>query len=154
MQKYYYKQEEIDFLIESLSKKLRIEEFDEIIGIERGGVYVAKKLSQLLGINYKTIKVSFYTDTVKNEIPQVNLNDVVFTKEKKYLFVDDLIDSGSTFRFIQNSLMKKDFTYKSAVIFHNKENKSGFVPDYYSSIKPDFWIVFPWEEELVKIISI
>jgi xanthine phosphoribosyltransferase len=113
---------------------------DVIVGIERGGIPLALFLSSYLNLPLKKIKVSFYDGETKLETPTVKLDNFDITKYKKPLFVDDLVDSGSTMNFL-----RKEY---GNILFATLLSGDKIKPDIYFEKKTgNQWIVFPWDLE-------
>ena len=144
--KIYYNQNHIDSMINQLAKDIGSKhKIDFIIGIETGGLYISKPLAQILNIPHTSIKISFYGDSkTPNSKPVVNDHGLKWNKNDHYLFVDDLIDSGSTFNYIPKLIKSKN--YSTAVLFHKKDNKFKIEPTYWVTEKPDIWIEFYWDK--------
>lgn len=148
MDKVEIPQSTIDRHIQTLANKIKKskKEYHYIVGIARGGLHVSKPLSKLLNIPHKTIKVSFYGKALMKGCPQIiNIRSLVGLprQDKNYLIVDDLVDGGNTFNWLQTNLGPY-LDFDSAVIYYNKENSLGFKPTFYAKEKPKKWIIFPW----------
>ena len=145
----FISQKTINTHIKTLAKKIKQSsiEYLYIVGIARGGLNISKPLSKLLKIPHKTIRVSFYTNGIEHQYPAiVNVKSLdLIDKSKKILIVDDLIDGGHTFNWL-NSNVKSYVEYDIGVIYNNERNRFGIKPTYFAEIKPDKWIVFPWEK--------
>jgi hypothetical protein len=87
-----------------------------IYGQPRGGLILAVRLSHLL--KKPLIDKSYFAD-------------------EDTLWVDDIVDSGSTAHIAMNRWI-------TASLYCNLEGS--YIPDFYSIVKPkDSWIEFPWE---------
>ena len=144
--KYYYAQQSIDNMIDDLANQIKASclNIDYIVGIENGGLHVSIPLSKILNIKHESIKVSFYGDKVSpNKEPVVDYHQFKFQENKKYLLVDDLVDSGATFDYIKKTNQNMDLL--TAVLFYNfKAN----LPNFWVDKKDDnVWIMFPWDKE-------
>lgn len=148
---------ESEFLpnLSMLIDKIRDSQFnpDSMIVITRGGLVVAGYLSQALNIKLiDTFCVESYDcDDNKKEISVLKECNYDLFKSKRVLVVDDLQDSGETIFYIQSRLLSLDIKFKTAILYHKdvKDNLADFC--VWSKIKPDWWIVFPWEERLDMI---
>lgn len=150
IQKIYISKASIDSFISVLYTQINNEKekFDAVVGIERGGLHISQPLSDILGIPHKKIKISFYkeSETTMRSEPIINMYDLDISKPAKYLFVDDLIDSGKTIETLKSLLSGTPIQHRIACIYMNYKNKPTTVfPDYYVSEKPKGWLVFPWE---------
>ena len=71
-----------------------------------------------------------------------------FAWQKKILILDDINDTGATFKYILDNFGKRDDRIKFAALINNKP--SPIKMDYHGyEINKDevpSWIVFPWEE--------
>lgn len=147
MQFHNVSQSEIDSAISILAEKIKRTgiKYNKVIGIHSGGLPISVPLSKLLNIEHQQIRISFYgeQDTPK-ETPEVNMFGNILSKEDKYLFVDDLTDSCSTFNYISNNINNNSHY---CCIYHNLKNKFNFEPNYFYQLKPDAWINFPWDSK-------
>ena len=122
--------EGLDKLVQDAAKRVLSLDVDNIYGIPRGGVIPAVLLS------YKT------------NLPLVR------KPTRNTLIVDDICDSGNTFRDITNQTMVSgwksylfmaDAPYRTLSLF--KRHSSTFDPDItLVTTYDDRWIVFPWED--------
>ena len=140
--------EKVDEMILKLYKRIALnkENFDYVVGIERGGINVSVPLAKMLNIPHKAIQISFYKDDkVASKEPITDFYGHCFNIKDRVLVVDDLIDAGGTLNyFIDNVLCN----YKIAVLYWNKYNKHDIKPDYYIDEKfLNTWLTFYWEEE-------
>lgn len=113
-------------------------EFEQVVGIERGGLFVSRPLAAMLGLPHDSVRISCYTETGKRDVPIV---EGCYNGDLKTLVVDDLIDGGSTIR-----LFKERFPYKYddavAVLYWRVGSPE---PEFYVEEKPPQWLVFQWE---------
>ncbi len=127
--------------IENLVKKTALKikknnkKYDLIIGIKNGGIIPAILISRELDIN----DIEFIS-IKRNKIFKFNK----FHKNKKYLLIDEIYDTGKTF-FIVNEYFKK-FEYDYACLisrYRIPDNNNKIVSGKILNHKK--WIVFPWE---------
>ena len=121
---------------------------DMIVGIARGGLIPAVRLSHLLGDKLlRMIHIKFYKGVnLRRERPGL-LADVG-KLPKKVLIVDDVADTGETLEFVLKHVRAKGAKeVKVATVAYKP--KSCVKPDYYV-FETDKWIVFPWEEMPVQ----
>lgn len=119
--KIYLKWEEIEWLVNYLVQQILEsgEQIDSIFGLPRGGLIPAVMLSHKL------------------DLP------LVFEPTPTTLIVDDICDSGKTFREL--FISHPDNMFAS---LHYKPEVSEFEPDFYGNeIREDIWLVYPWERE-------
>ncbi|MGQ4833463.1 MAG: phosphoribosyltransferase [Candidatus Asgardarchaeia archaeon] len=130
-----------------LAEKIRKAKYipDVIIGISRGGLVVARMLSDLLDIdNVGSVRVKFYRqvgETMNEPIISQPVN--VPIEEKNVLLCDDVSDTGISLKAAYNHLLEyKPLTIKTATLHYKP--KTIFIPDFYVEITPK-WIIYPWE---------
>ncbi len=141
---------DIEKAVEALAITVR-EEYnpDVIVGIARGGLIPAVRLSHLFNdLLMRVIHVKYYenVDEAKDE-PEIFWSDVR-ELEGKVLLVDDVADTGTTLEVVLDHLEDRiDDELQICTIAYKPT----------SSIKPDYfiyetnkWIVFPWEEAPVE----
>ena len=128
--------------IENLVKKtaLKIKEnnkkYDLIIGIKSGGIIPAKLISRELNIN----NIDFISVKMNQIFTSSN-----FPRNKKYLLIDDIYDTGKTFFTVNKFFNSFEYDYACLIsryrITDNKKIISGEILNH------NKWIVFPWEKE-------
>ena len=142
---------------------------DYIVGITRGGNVPATMLSNMLDIPADAIKISFRDDNKVVQSSKGLAEEAFGLKErempttargKKILIVDDINDSGATFKALkedwQKSCLPDDPWWeqvwgKSVRFCTLTENLSSEFDqvDYYSDsvnkAEEDVWLVYPWE---------
>lgn len=126
-----------------LAKKIKHIKFDKIVAISRGGLVVARILSDLLTTPISHITIESYHSLKQKksvaitEVPSANFN------RQTLLLVDEIADSGRTFRravsYFKNLNVKNIFTLALYV-----KSKTFPLPNYWSK-KIDAWIIFPYE---------
>ncbi|MCE9651745.1 MAG: phosphoribosyltransferase [Nitrosarchaeum sp.] len=118
---------EIEKLVETLSKKVLAmsKDFSSISTISRGGLVPARLLADHMGID--TILVD------KNKIPADSL------------FVDDIYDSGNTFKKILPKITDpSNFVYATLFARRGKTYPKQLV--YSQKTKGNEYIVYPWDK--------
>src|SRR5204862_6685172 len=94
---------------------------DMILGIARGGLLVAGALGYALGIkNTFTMNVEFYTGIDERlEMPMIlpPVPDLVDFAETRILIADDVADTGSTLKLVQEFCEGKVAEVRSAVLY-------------------------------------
>lgn len=120
---------------------------DVIVGIKRGGVIPATILSHFMNLPLHIISCQLRDGEDKDK--NLDLSELLLVSEKnKFLFVDDICDTGETFKKIYNSLHKNNIKeFKTCSLFFNIRQK--FIVDF-KARKIDRnenkdWVVFPWE---------
>ena len=147
---------------------------DYVVGITRGGLPLALRISQLLDCRMETLKVKL-RDAKNGEECETNCwmaedafgyiedNDYntssVFEK-KNILIVDDINDTGATFNWIkqdwQKSCLPADPNWDTiwsqnvrfATMTENLSSEFGEVNYHWHELnkaEEDVWLVYPWE---------
>ncbi|HSB84182.1 MAG TPA: phosphoribosyltransferase [Nitrosarchaeum sp.] len=118
---------EIEKLVETLSKKILAmsKDFTSISTISRGGLVPARLLADHMGIS------TIFVD--RNRIPADSL------------FVDDIFDSGKTFKKILPKITDpSNFVYVTLFARRGKTYPKQLV--YSKKTKGNEYIVFPWDK--------
>jgi hypothetical protein len=120
--------------IDRLTKYLELRHASEslhkhtILGVVRGGLIPAVMLSHRL------------TDTFFDTIIVEDHNEL----KGRYIVVDDICDTGKTFRSLKRRLPNEDNIFCCLVY----KQHSKFVPDFSGIVtNSKEWVVFPWEED-------
>lgn len=115
-------------------------EYDKIVAISRGGLVPAGIIAYELNIrNTSVINIATYVGAEHLKLDEVDRPEAVGKVDEKTLIVDDLADSGQTFR-----VMRRQFPTGRYVTVYAKEKGKKEV-DLYARDVPDEWIVFPWD---------
>ena len=131
----------------SIVKQMYIQNYmpDYIVGITRGGNIPATILSNMLDIPCEAIKVSFRNDD------RVDKGHWLSQKimDKNILIVDDINDTGATFKWIWNDWkLEKLHNVKFASLTENLSSDFGNVDFHVHEVnkaEEDVWLVYPWE---------
>jgi hypoxanthine phosphoribosyltransferase len=121
---------------------------DVILGIARGGLLVAGAIGYALGVkNTATMNVEFYTGIderldVAMILPPVP--DLVDFGDFKLLIADDVADTGTTLKLVQDFCEGKVAEIRSAVLY---EKSRSVATCEYVWRRTDEWIRFPWSAE-------
>jgi len=132
---------EVDVALQKLAKQVS-RDFgpDVILGVARGGLVPAVRLSHLLGGEFRTIHVQYYKG--RRPLARPELISDSGPLKGKVLVVDDVADTGESLKFVVDRLVKKGAKVKVATIAYKPCSK--FKPDYFA-FKTEKWIIFPWE---------
>lgn len=115
-------------------------EYDKIVAISRGGLVPAGIIAYELNIrNSAVINIATYVGAEHLKLDEVDRPEAVGKVDEKTLIVDDLADSGQTFR-----VMRRQFPKGKYVTVYAKEKGKNEV-NLYAREVPDEWIVFPWD---------
>lgn len=120
-------------------------EFDLIVTIARGGLALARLLSDNLGFPIASFTVQSYKDLKQTSIPHIIYGLGAKLANKKILLVDDVSDSGKTFiRGIAylEELGAKRKHIKTAAMYYKP--LSIYKPDFYVGTTSK-WIIHPYE---------
>jgi hypoxanthine phosphoribosyltransferase len=101
--------------------------FDYIIGIESGGAFVAKLLSQKLNINVLYIKASKYDEGKAFENAKIKeISDLSVIYDKNVLLVDDQILTGNSINIVKKHIENKykPKSIKIGILYCNKNRKN------------------------------
>jgi hypoxanthine phosphoribosyltransferase len=177
MNKTSYTDEQIDTLIHNIIRQIIKDRWvpDYIVGLTRGGLIPAIKISQYLDIPMETLKVSLRDGKecesncwmAEDAFGYVNYDERHLygncrwdpNKRKKILIVDDINDSGATLEWIKNDWQSCclpdepswgtvwNNNVRFAVLVDN--DASSFEVNYSATTinktENDVWIEFPWE---------
>lgn len=138
--KVYVTPSQVDAMVKSLAKAIKQSglKFQQVIGIERGGLFISRPLAAMLGLPHDSIIISCYTATGKRLAPIVSGD---YNTNLDTLIVDDLIDGGTTMKLLAKYYPQKP-SDAVAVLFWNTTSEE---PDFYVEEKPEQWLIFPWE---------
>lgn len=157
--KIYYTDAQIDGFVMELVRQMLADAWkpDYIVGLTRGGLVPALKISHYLGIPMETLKVSL-RDGGETESNCWMAEDAY--DGKNILIVDDINDTGATLEWIKGdwrgSAYPGDDKWET-IWNHNvrfmtivDNDASPFEVNYnavsINKAEEDVWIVFPWEE--------
>lgn len=120
------------------------EKFDCIVAISRGGLVLARILSDFLDIPIFNISIKSYRGVNRTNEPQV-VQDLCngHLEGKRAILADEICDSGATIELAMNHLQKfKPQSIKTVCLFSrsNCEIEIDFLGE-----KEDKWIIFPYE---------
>lgn len=144
MAELYFDWNKTDKMLKVLSRKiLRDFDPDVVVGVARGGLVPAVRISHLLGDKYfRVIHVRYYQGKKRLKKP-VLISDVE-NLSGKVLLVDDVADTGESLKFALEHTKRKSKGEVRVATIACKPN-SDFKPNYFV-IETDKWIVFPWEK--------
>lgn len=143
--KLYIKWDEFHQHTKNLCQKIKASgKYNKIVAISRGGLIPAGIIAYELDIrNSQAINISSYDNSYdRREDKDIEIScNVVGEVDEKTLIVDDLSDSGRTFRILRTIYPNAGY-----VAVYAKEQGASMV-DIYEKDMPDEWIVFPWDVE-------
>lgn len=117
---------------------------DTILGVVRGGLFVAAGIAYALEIkDVRHVNVEFYTDIGETLSEPRIIGDVPYLADlsgKKVLVADDVADTGATLAFVRN-LLPADAEVHAAVLY--AKPGTTYAPEL-AWRETDRWIRFPW----------
>lgn len=141
-----------------LAEKLRRHDdgghYDSLVGVSRGGLALARIMSDLLSIQKVLItRCEYYTDlgtTRKKPIISQKISGEI--RGENVLLVDDVADTGGSLIELKRYLLsKKPRKVTIATLYIKPWTK--VMPDYHVA-STSSWIIFPWELlEAIQSIS-
>jgi hypoxanthine phosphoribosyltransferase len=144
VEKLFYSWQEYDKDILLLNSRIHVSSWfpDYIVGIKRGGLIPAVSLSHLFKIPMNIINFQL------RDGDGCELSDLLeLPKDSRILLVDDICDTGETFRAIKEEIKQNYLNIKFCSLFYNI--RQNITVDYFARRidreKDTSWIVFPWE---------
>ena len=133
---------EFDEDVENIAKEVDLNQFQTIVGISKGGLVLAIKLSNWAELPLQIVTACSYKNKKKKELC-VEYPNIISIKNP-ILLIDDIADSGVTLNTIKNHLEVWGKTVKTLTLFY--KNKSIIKPDYWvHKVMDKIWVQFPWE---------
>ena len=106
----------------------------------------ARIISDFLHVmNLTSLKIEHYRGTQKKKLALVRYPLAQGVTGKRVLLVDDVCDTGDTFKLANKHLAEclQPEEIRTAVLHYKKT--SSFIPDYYASRMIKWrWIIYPW----------
>lgn len=128
--------DDFDESVDKIVEHYKNEGLTKIVGISRGGLPLAVKLSNKLGIPM----VPVVWQTRDGEVKQTGiLNDLREEGVSTVLFVDDICDSGETIEQITKIVPYSRW----CTLITKLDNVVEYSP--LSFVDDERWIIFPWE---------
>jgi len=125
---------------------------DCIVAISRGGLIPARLVAENLNIKHiYSFGLTSYNDDNKQQQIQIYQNPLRYIKKMKHkaaLIVDEIADSGNTFKYLSKLWLKSDTGSSCSCIFsamYVKEHCQMEPSIYHKKITDKKWLVFPWE---------
>lgn len=145
----YYNYEHFRQDTNELINKVKEYNPDAIVAIARGGLTIAHVMAEGLDVrDVQSLRTELYDKTNKRDNITI-FNHCEFKDAKRVLVVDDIADSGDTFKAVIESLEcgNKDIKFKSAALFYKKT--STYEPHFWINEAQE-WIEFFWEGKFVN----
>lgn len=131
----------VDKLKEQINQKPNI-----IVSIGKGGSIPGVILAEHFDTNNLNLGLKSYNNFNQSKMIEYQpLPSYESLRGANILLVDDLADTGETFKYALDKFKQNKVEYvKTASVFKKKE--STFTPDYFVEEVPSYvWIVQPWE---------
>lgn len=140
-EKIYISWEDFHQQAKQLAVKLKSKgSWNKIVAVSRGGLLPAGILAYEMDIrNVEVVNMSSYDGDKQRSKEDIDIKSFVGDVDEKTIVIDDLSDTGNTFRLLRQKFPKAHF----ATVYAKPKGKE-FV-DFYASEMPDRWIVFPWD---------
>jgi hypoxanthine phosphoribosyltransferase len=117
---------------------------DAILGVVRGGLFVAAGIAYALDIkDVRHVNVEYYTDVGVTLPEPIIVGDVPHLADlsgKRVLVADDVADTGATLHFVR-TLLPVDAEVRVAVLY---AKPASTYPPELAWRTTDRWIRFPW----------
>lgn len=136
------------------SLKDKIKRPDIIICIANGGIIPAAILSKLCRV-YRTynIGIKSYDQSNNQRLAQMYYEPSISHEDKsqRVLIIDDILDTGNTFKYVESYLHQRGFYDLTFASLHFKQlhQAEQYVPEnfvYAQTCDETTWIVYPWED--------
>ncbi len=150
-------------LCRDISKRIKDAGFmpDVIIGVARGGWYLARVLCDFLLVrDLFSMKLEHWgvaaTVTGRAEL-KYGLDSVAQKKldGSRVLIADDVTDSGESIKLVLEYVRSFGPADVKTAAMHHKTTSS-FVPDFYGELMTEWrWIIYPWSvhEDVMELVS-
>lgn len=151
--KLYVSWDEYDVMVRNVAKQIYESEweFDQIVCIARGGMFIGDSLSRIFNKPLAIISASSYRAAGPTTRDRLVISDRIAmttdTLGKRILLVDDLVDSGVTLREIRRELQERypEMEEIKTAVFWRKSGTT-FEADFYANqIDKSVWLVMPFE---------
>lgn len=121
--------------------------WDGIVAVTRGGLVPAAIVARELDVRViDTISVSSYDEKVMRQSKVLKAVSPEITKSKgdlkRWLIIDDLVDTGTTARVVRDLLPGAHF----ATVYAKPAGRP-MVDTFITEVSQDTWIMFPWDTE-------
>ncbi len=116
-----------------------------ILSINRGGCIPGVYLSHRLKVPHEVVDIRLRDHKTK---PNLSVLEKAYAFQHKILILDDINDSGDTFKYIEENFGRNEERVRFAALINNKPSKIKLNYQGYEINKDEApaWIVFPWEE--------
>lgn len=138
MSKLKYTWEEFHKDAEHLASRIKGNNFEAILIITKGGLFLGSYLAEALNIPViETIGIKSYESGERKALEIVKEADP--NLPARLVIVDDIADSGETLKYVQD-------LYKAPTVTLFKKPQTVREPVFYEhEVANDVWVEFPWE---------
>jgi len=149
--KKFYSWADIEKMCNQLINQLYKDDWkpDYIVGITRGGNVPATILSNMTGIRCEALKVALRDGESGKSGDSIEWMALDALEGKKILIVDDINDTGATFKWISNDWkLNGQDNVRFATLTENLSSEFDGVNywcDEVNKAEKDVWLVYPWE---------
>ena len=136
--------QDVHILAKKLTSRIKEsgQEWDRVIAITRGGLVPACLVARDLDIRViETVCVESYAHQDQSEA-KILYEPSNLGTGKGCLFVDDLSDTGNTFK-----ALRKHYPEANFVCLHVKPVGKPLADFYAEEVSQDTWIYLPWEDQ-------
>jgi hypoxanthine phosphoribosyltransferase len=160
IKKVYYTDKQIDALIHNILRQIIKDQWvpDYIVGLTRGGLVPAVKISQYLDIPLETVKVSLRDGSDDGCESNCWMAEDAYDG-KKILIVDDINDTGATLEWIKKDWQSSAFpgdekwdgiwneSVRFAALIDNDQSLTqiNYIGKSINKAEDPHWVIFPWE---------
>lgn len=141
-----------DDLTDKIKSNFTLDDDFIVVGIGQGGLIPATIIAKALNIKTLVnfgIATRWDQDNKIRNYPNV-YQDWHFENPDKFIIIDDILDTGNTFSFV-DMLIKKAYIPDESVIYgtlHYKPTNKFTPNNYVYSVEcGSEWIVYPWEQD-------
>ena len=136
-EKIFYSWTKMEYLTKILSRKINdsAKKYDCVLAITNGGIIPARLLARDLGIELIRLIPVRHKAIIKSEMPYLVTN-------RKYLVVDDIFDSGDTYRRV----LQATIGFSCDFAFFICRYKTDYDIAVAKILNHHKWIIFPWEK--------
>ena len=114
-----------------------------IVAVARGGLVLAAIISHIFPVRHIETVCAVSYDDATFEQDSLRLLNEYRSHSEDILVIDDLVDSGKTFKLLRGMLPNAHFASVYA-----KPTGIPTTQTYYKLFAHDTWLVFPWEEQV------
>ena len=161
MNKEYLSDKKVEGMIHDIIRQMNNDNWmpDYVVGITRGGLVPALKISHYLGLPMETLKISLRDGSDDGCESNCWMAEDAYDG-KHILVVDDINDSGATLEWLKKDWSLSAFrndpkwndiwneTVRFATLIDNDASPTqvNYIGKSINKAEDDVWVVFPWEE--------